>query len=312
MTGEAAFIAALRRIVQHPGARNLLDDAAVIAPPVGRELVITHDMIAEGVHFLPDDPPGDVAWKLLAVNLSDLAAKGAKPIGAVLGYTLAGDSNWDEVFVAGLSRALEHFDVPLLGGDTISLKPGTPRTLGLTALGEAAAPVPDRRGARAGDILWVCGTIGDAGLGLRIARGEIEGPRKLLKAYRLPMPKLREGRALAQFVTAMADVSDGLLIDAARIAEASGLAATVDLDRMPMSDDARTCGDDRAARLTAATSGDDYALLFAADPSAGDAITALNIGAVAIGDFAPGAGLMLRDAEGPIPLPETLGYLHGN
>ena len=230
----------------------------------------------------------------------------------VLGYSLAGDGGWDEAFVAGLGRALEHFDVPLLGGDTISLKPGTPRTLGLTALGEAAAPVPDRRGARAGDILWVCGTIGDAGLGLRIAKGEIEGPRKLLKAYRLPMPKLREGRALAKLVTAIADVSDGLLIDAARIADASGLAATIDLDRMPMSEDARACGDGRAARLTAATSGDDYALLFAVDPSAGDAITALNIGAVAIGDFSPGSGLMLRDADGPIPLPETLGYLHGN
>lgn len=312
MSGEAAFIAALRKIVRHPGARGLLDDAAVIPSPVGRELVITHDMIAEGIHFLPGDPPGDVAWKLLAVNLSDLAAKGAKPIGAVLGYTLAGDAAWDEAFVAGLGRALDHFEVPLLGGDTISVAPGAPRTFGLTAFGEAPAPVPDRRGAQAGDTLWVCGTIGDAGLGLRIARGEIEGPRKLLKAYRLPMPKLREGRALAPLVHAMADVSDGLLIDTARIAEASGLAVTIDLDAVPLSPEAQAHGNDRAAHLTAATAGDDYALIFAAPPAATDTVRGLDIGAVPIGLFEAGTGLAVHDAGGSVPLPAKLGYLHGN
>ena len=312
MTGEAAFIAALRDIIRHPGARGLLDDAAVIAPPIGRELVITHDMIAEGVHFLAVDPPGDIAWKLLAVNLSDLAAKGAKPIGAVLGYTLAGDSVWDGAFVAGLGRALDHFSVPLLGGDTIALASGAPRTFGLTAFGEAPPPVPDRRGARAGDTLWLCGAIGDAGLGLRIARGEIEGPRKLLKAYRLPMPKLREGRALAPLVHAMTDVSDGLLIDASRIAEASELAVAIDLDSIPLSSEAQEFGRDRVFRLAAATSGDDYALIFSASPDAAEAIIALGTGAVAIGQFNAGSGLSAHDADGPVPLPQTLGYQHGN
>lgn len=310
MTGEAAFIAALRRIVRHPGARGLFDDTAVIPPPIGRELVITHDMIAEGVHFLPDDPPGDVAWKLLAVNLSDLAAKGAKPIGAILGYTLAGDAAWDEAFVAGLGRALDHFEVPLLGGDTISVRAGTQRTLGLTALGEAARPVPDRRGARVGDQLWVWGTIGDAGLGLRIARGEIDGSRRLLKAFRLPMPKLREGRALAPLVHAMADVSDGLLIDAARIAEASGLSVRIDLDAVPLSPEACAHGDDRAARIAAATAGDDYALIFAAPVTATDKVRALD--ATHVGEFGNGSGLSLHDAGGNVPLPAGLGYLHGN
>ncbi len=121
--------------------------------------------------------------------------------------------------------------------------------LGLTAFGEAVAPVPDRRGAQSGDILWLCGAIGDAGLGLRIARGEIEGPRRLLKAYRLPMPKLKEGRALAPMVNAMADVSDGLLIDASRIAEASGLGVAIALDKIPLSPEAQAFGDDREARL---------------------------------------------------------------
>jgi thiamine-monophosphate kinase len=309
---EAAFIAALRKIIRHPGARDLLDDAAVIAPPVGRELVITHDMIAEGVHFLPTDPPGDVAWKLLAVNLSDLAAKGAKPIGALLGYSLAGDPDWEEAFVAGLGRALDHFNVALLGGDTISVGPATPRTMGLTAFGEAAAPVPDRRGAQAGDTLWVCGTIGDAGLGLRIARGEIEGPRRLLKAYRLPMPKLGEGRALAPLVSAMADISDGLLIDVERIAHASGLAVMIDLDAVPLSEAARGFGDDRTARLRAATAGDDYALAFALPASRDGEIAALAIDAVCIGQFGAGSELTVHDSLGPVSLPEKLGYLHDN
>jgi thiamine-monophosphate kinase len=312
VTNEAAFIAALRKLARHPGARALLDDAAVIAPPVGRELVITHDMIAEGVHYLHDDPPGDVAWKLLAVNLSDLAAKGAKPIGVLLGYTLTNDAAWDQAFVDGLGRSLDHFGVPLLGGDTIAMAGNHSRTLGLTALGEAVAAVPDRRGARSGDALWVCGLIGDAGLGLRIARGEIEGPRRLLKAYRLPMPKLREGQALAPLVSAMSDISDGLLIDAARMAEASGVSVTIDMDRVPMSDEALACGADRSSRLKAATAGDDYALLFGVSPDLQQAVDALDIGAVRIGVFGTGTGLSVQDSDGPITLPQKLGYLHGN
>ncbi len=312
MSDEAAFLAALRRLARHPGARGFLDDAAVIAPPLGRELVITHDMIAEGVHFLPGDPPGDVAWKLVAVNLSDLAAKGAKPIGLVLGYPLAGDPGWDGEFLAGLARAIDHFNVPLLGGDTISLPMGAPRTLGMTALGEAPAPVPDRRGAKAGDQLWVCGCIGDAGLGLRIAKGEIEGPRRLLKAYRLPMPKLCEGQVLRAHVSAQADVSDGLLIDAQRMAAASGIGVEIDLDAVPMSDEALDFGCDRTARLAAVTAGDDYALLFAAPPEAEAAIADLDIGAVRIGAFFAGGDVSLKDRDGNIPLPEKLGWLHRN
>ena len=312
MSDEAAFLAALRPLARHPGARGFLDDAAVIPPPVGRDLVVTHDMIAEGVHFLSGDPAGDVAWKLLAVNLSDLAAKGAKPVGVVLGYVLAGDPAWDIDFVAGLARALDHFDVPLLGGDTISLPNGAPRMLGLTALGEAATPVPDRRGACAGDRLWVCGSVGDAGLGLRIARGEIEGPRRLLKAYRLPMPRLVEGRALAPLVSAMSDISDGLLIDAQRMADASGLALRIDLAAVPLSDEVRRFGDDRAARLAAATAGDDYALLFAAPHQADNAIATLATGAVQVGEFSDGTGLSLCDGPTPVALPASLGWLHRN
>ena len=139
MSAEAELIARLRAIATHPGARGLADDAAVLPSPAG-DLVLTHDMIVEGVHYLPTDPAGDVAWKLLAVNLSDLAAKGAAPLGVLMGYALAGDAEWDAAFVAGLGRALDHFAVPLLGGDTVALPAGAPRVLGLTAIGAARAP----------------------------------------------------------------------------------------------------------------------------------------------------------------------------
>ena len=311
MTTESAFIARLRALATHPAARGLLDDAAVLPAPLGRDLVLTHDMLVEGVHFLPGDPPGDVAWKLLAVNLSDLAAKGATPIGVLMGYALADDDAWNEAFLDGLARALAYFEVPLLGGDTVS-SPG-PRSLGLTAIGQAAAGLaPARSGAKEGDLLWVTGTIGDAGLGLRIARGEIEGPRRLLKAYRLPMPRLAAGQALAPHVHAMADVSDGLLIDAGRIAAASGLAIAIDLAAVPLSPEyLAIMGNGRTARLAAATTGDDYELLFAAPDAILTLCQPLKLNLIPIGRFSEGAGLKLSDGDGAVPLPARLGYEHG-
>ncbi|QTH20483.1 thiamine-phosphate kinase [Rhizorhabdus wittichii] len=308
MSDEQRLIDRLRGLARHPGARGLADDAAVLPAPVGRDLVLTHDMLVEGVHYLPGDPAGDVAWKLLAVNLSDLAAKGAEPLGVLMGFGLTDAADWDAAFVDGLGRALDHFGVPLLGGDTVAQPAGAARVLGLTAIGQApAGGVPDRRGAKAGDLLVLTGPVGDAGLGLRIARGEVEGPRRLLKAYRLPMPRLAEGRALAPLADAMADVSDGLLIDAARIAAASGLAVAIDLDAVPLSDEARVFGEDRAARLAAATAGDDYQLIAAVPPHAAAAAARH---ATVIGRFEAGSGLHLHDRDGPVPLPGTLGYEH--
>ncbi|RVT92578.1 thiamine-phosphate kinase [Sphingomonas crocodyli] len=310
MSGEGDLIARLRGLATHPAARSLLDDAAVLPAPLGRDLVLTHDMLVAGVHFLPDCPAGDVAWKLLAVNLSDLAAKGATPIGVLMGYGLTGDTAWDAAFVDGLARALAHFDVPLLGGDTVAQPKGDARVLGLTAIGQAlAGGAPDRRGAKPGDHLWVTGPIGDAGLGLRIALGEIEGPRRLLKAYRLPMPRLAFGRTIAPHVSAMADVSDGLLIDARRIADASGLAVTIDLATVPLSDEARTLG---LAPLTAATAGDDYQLLFASSSAEIERIAAeQRVPIACVGRFDQGSGLTIVDNGGPVALPTSLGWEHG-
>jgi thiamine-monophosphate kinase len=316
MSQEAELIAALRRLASHPAARGLADDAAVLEIG-GERLVLTHDMLVEGVHFLPGDPAGDVAWKLLAVNLSDLAAKGARPAGVLMGYSLTGDAGWDAAFVEGLGRALGAFGVPLLGGDTVRAPEGAPRVFGLTALGTAAGPVPSRAGAQAGDQLWVTGSIGDAGAGLRILTGDLSGPDALTERYRRPSPRLEAGERLARLVSAMMDVSDGLLIDAARLAEASGLAATIELGDVPLSPAYQSaCGGDRTARLAAATAGDDYELLFAAPPEQAPALHALSealgLPFTRIGAFAPGAGLSLADGGEALALPPRLGWEHGS
>lgn len=295
---EAEFIAALRRMPLHPGARGLVDDSAVLT---AAPLVVTTDTLVEGVHFLPDDPPADIAWKLVATNLSDLAAKGALVEGVLLNYPL-GDSAWDRAFLDGLAAVLARFDTRLIGGDTVSRR--GPRSLTLTAFGRDAA-APARDGAKAGDALWVTGTIGDAGLGLAIAQAG-HGPIALRDAYRRPYPRLTEGRALGPVVHAMMDVSDGLLIDAGRMARASGLAVTVALDTVPLSEEARAFGGtDRAARLAAATAGDDYELLFALPAGITPPVAATRVGR-----FAPGHGLTLTDSGEPIPLPPRCGYEH--
>lgn len=295
---EGAFLTALRTLPLHPGAAGLHDDTATVAG-----LTLTTDTLVENVHFLPTDPPADVAWKLLATNLSDLAAKGATPEGVLLNYPLS-DDRWDRAFLAGLDAALRHFACPLLGGDTVSLPAGTSRVLTITAIGRDAA-APPRSGARAGDALWVTGTIGDAGAGLAIARGE-HGPTELLEAYRRPQPRIALGRILAPKVRAMMDVSDGLLIDASRMAAASGLAVAIDLAAVPLSQAYRIFrGDDQAARLAAATAGDDYQLLFAAARG-----FAPDVPATCIGAFAAGNGLALHDAGAPLALPARLGFEH--
>jgi thiamine-monophosphate kinase len=287
---EAEFIAALRRLPLHAAARGLDDDTALLdAGP----LVVTTDTMVEGVHFLPTDPAQDVAWKLVATNLSDLAAKGAKPEGILLNYPL-GDDAWDHAFLEGLSEVLTAFDTRIIGGDTVTLPPNTLRVLTVTAFGsDAAAP------ARNGAALYVTGTIGDAGAGLAIALGK-QGPAELLAAYRRPQPRLADGRILAPHVHAMMDVSDGLLIDASRMASASNLAVSIDLARIPLSDAYHAFSGDR---LAAATAGDDYQLLFAAPQ---DFVT----DATQIGGFSTGSGLTLHDCGKPVPLPPSLGFEH--
>ena len=313
MSGETEFIASLRELATSAAARSLLDDAAVLDLG-GETLVITHDMLAEGVHYRSGDPPGDVAWKLVAVNLSDLAAKGASPLGALLGYSL-GDDRWDRAFVSGLRTALRAFGLPLLGGDTIALPVGAPRVLGLTAIGTARKPVPGRDGARPGDLLWISGTIGDAGAGLELLVTGRGDPAGLIERYRNPRPRLEAGQRLAPLVSAMMDVSDGLLIDARRMAEASGCRLEIDLAALPLSADLLAfVGGGRAARVAAATAGDDYELLFSAPVARTAELLAASdrhgLPLTRIGAFSAGAGLALSDSGAPVDLPERLGFEH--
>jgi thiamine-monophosphate kinase len=307
VTTEPAFIDLLRSIATDPAARGLADDAAVLT--IGDQtLVLTKDMLAEGVHYLPNDPPGDIAWKLVAVNVSDLAAKGASPLACLTGHTLTGDVAWDRAFVQGLGAALDHYGMMLIGGDTISAPVGSPRVLSLTAIGLASNPVPpSRAGALAGDALFVTGTIGDAWAGLQLLQAGKTAPQALIAAYRRPQARIAEGRALAAIAHAMMDVSDGLLIDAARMARGSNLAVRIDLAKVPLSDDfAKAFGADRASALSAATGGDDYQLLFAAQSEAH-----LPVAAHRVGGFCEGSGLTLVWNETPVDLPERLGWLHG-
>ena len=297
---EADFLAALRTLPLHPAARGLNDDSARLtrAP-----LVVTTDTLVEGVHFLSTDTPQDVAWKLVATNLSDIAGKGGKPDGILLNYPLTDDA-WDRAFLEGLGQVLQACDAQILGGDTVRLPAGAPRVLTVTAFG-CDTPAPPRGGAGENDALWVTGTIGDAGPGLAIARGE-PGPAELAARYRRPTPRLAEGRVLSRLAHAMMDVSDGLLIDAARMGAASGLAVVLDLAVVPLSGAYRAhVGDDRAARLAAASAGDDYELLFAMPAN-----VVPPVGATHIGRFAKGEGLHLFDGAEPVPIPDRLGFQH--
>ncbi|HEX8374259.1 MAG TPA: thiamine-phosphate kinase [Geminicoccaceae bacterium] len=286
-----------------PGALGLADDAALVRVPAGRELVVAKDAIVAGVHFLEDDPPELVAGKLLRVNLSDLAAMGAEPLGylTALARPKSLDDQWLARFAAGLAADQARFGCHLLGGDTVST-PG-PLLLSLTILGT----VPEgrallRSGARPGDQIWVSGTLGDAALGLRVLKGLAlpdEEAIPLVDRYRTPRTRLELGRALRGLATAAIDVSDGLVADLGHIAETSRVAAVVDADALPLSEAGRGVP---AAREAALTGGDDYELLFTVPDGAEARIAALSrelgLRLTRVGRIEPGAGVRVLDAGG--------------
>ena len=304
---ESEVIERLRRIATDPAARGLADDAALF-----EGLVITHDSLAENIHFFPTDPPASVGWKLVAVNLSDLAGKGAAPAGALLSFPLS-ESDWDRGVLDGIEAACESYGLPLIGGDTIALPPGEIRIYGLTAIGRAGEKTPSRSGGQAGDSLWIAGALGDSAAGLELLQQRPPGTGALVEIYRRPIPLLEIGRSLAPHANAMMDVSDGLLIDLKRLCRASGCGAEVDLDSLPLSRAfIAERGQDRSERLFAATGGDDYAIL-AALPADVDPVSLSLPKAPTlspIGKLVPASGLQLRDRAGDVPLPETLGYEH--
>lgn len=304
-----------------PGGLGLRDDAALVDCPAGHRLVITVDAMVEGVHYLPADPPDFVARKLLRVNLSDLAAKGARPLHYLLVTALpaAFDDEWVARFAAGLAEDQRRYGVDLIGGDSVATT--GPAVLSLTAIGEVAAGAEIRRsGACPGDCVWVSGTIGDAHLGLGVLRGGFSdlGPtdREALAArFQLPEPRTGLGPRLAGIAHAMCDVSDGLVADLGHICEASGIGATLELAALPLSQPARLlAGEDPGLPIRLATAGDDYELLFTAPPQASADIERLAAGLglpiTRIGAVEEPAGVRLVGADGaPVPVAET-GYRH--
>jgi thiamine-monophosphate kinase len=306
-----------------PEARGLLDDAAVIPSRPGFDLVVTKDAVVEGVHFLPTDPLDVVARKLLRVNLSDLAAKGADPYGYFLAVSWSDRCGEPErtAFAAGLAEDQKRYGIKLFGGDTTST-PG-PLTASITALGwvphgQAVA----RAGARVGDVVMVSGMIGDGWLGLlgmTDGLGQLEEERvaALTARYQLPEPRTTLARAIREHAHASADVSDGLIADAGHIAEASGVALELHLESLPLSRAAKAWLDHRAdvvlSRRDLAVGGDDYEVVFTLRP---DRVESLRIAAQrveipvsVIGSVIKGHGVRLLYQTEEVPVPKA-GWRH--
>jgi len=276
VAGEFETIERLLRPLAHPEwARGLMDDVAVLPSRPGHDLILTKDAMVEGVHFLPDDPLDTVAKKLLRVNLSDLAAKGAEPFGYLLSCFWSERCGWPEreAFAAGLAEDQARFVVHLLGGDTVKT-PG-PASFSLTALGwTPAGRAVSRAGAQPGDLVFVTGAIGDGLLGLRAARGELTLEPERLDAltahYRTPTPRLDFAEVVRDFASASVDVSDGLFADLKHVARTSGVGVVLNLNVLPLSTAAQAWFADRVDPQLSledlASGGDDYEIAFTAHP----------------------------------------------
>lgn len=254
-----------------PGAGGLKNDIAVLAPPVGTDLIVKTDAVVAGVHFLPDDPADLIARKALRVNLSDIAAGGGTPLAYQMALGLPGDwtEEWLARFVSGLAADQKTFGVHLCGGDTIAV-PG-PLTVSITAFGLVpSGKALGRGGARIGEDVWVTGTIGDAMLGLRVLRGQFgdlpDTQRGyLVDRYRLPQPRCSLGPLLPEMASASIDISDGLVADLAHICDVSGVGMELEFDAVPVSAAAgHAVGSDSNLYRSLFTAGDDYEIAFTA------------------------------------------------
>ena len=277
-SGEDRLIAKyFRPLATHPGAFGLIDDCAALSVPAGRDLVLKTDAIVGGVHFFTDDPADKIAQKAMRVNLSDLAAKGAKPVGFLLSLALISpiDHKWLAAFARGLRKDADAFGCPLLGGDT-DRTPG-PVTVSISVFGTLPhGTMVMRSGARAGQRVCVTGTIGDAALGLLLRRdaGAAESwklrpahAKHLLARYLVPQPRNAAAEAVRLHAAAAMDVSDGLAGDLAKLCRASGVCAEIDVERIPLSQAARSAiAGDPAFIETALTGGDDYEILCTVEP----------------------------------------------
>jgi thiamine-monophosphate kinase len=273
MSAEERLIARhFRPLATDAGALGLGDDAAILTPPAGCDLVLTTDGVIAGVHFFPDDPPETIGRKALRMNLSDLAAKGARPVGFLMSLALAAgvDEKWLAAFAAALGADAQHYGCPLLGGDT-DRTPG-PLSISIAAFGAVPRGKMVRRSsAKAGDSIMVSGTIGDAALGVRLRRHRDLAARwglperlgvTLQQRYLLPEPRNALAEAVREHASAAMDVSDGLVGDLAKLCRASTVAAEIDVARVPLSEAARAAlARDSSLIEPILTGGDDYEIV---------------------------------------------------
>lgn len=311
--------------VESSGAGGLRDDAASIPCEAGSRLVITKDIVVEGVHFPVGEDPGLVARRALRVNLSDLAAKGARPNGYLLGLALPdpGDRDWLGRFAAALGEDQELFGCTLIGGDTVAT-PG-PATVSVTAFGQTGGrDIVRREGGRPGDIVYVSGTIGDAALGLLLRQDRAGDWAKslddeerdfLLDRYAVPQPRVSLADAVAQFARASMDISDGFAGDLALLCWASGMGAEIDLHRIPLSGAAkRALEADNALLDVLLGGGDDYEVLCAVGPDQAEtfesAAAARGIPVQSVGRLAKEPGVRIRDEEGRAVDLKSRSYSH--
>ncbi len=300
---EDDLIARFFAPIAGPGALGLKDDAACLTPPPGCDLILTKDALVAGVHFFADDPPEAIARKALRVNLSDLAAKGADPLGFLLALALpiGVETDWIARFAQGLGEDALRWGVPLLGGDTVKT-PG-PAMVSVTALGTApTGRMVPRTGVRAGDLIFASGAIGDSALGLqarlapqRFAALSQGACAHLLARYLDPQPRLALAPVLREHASAGMDVSDGLVGDVAKMLKASGVSAIIRLCDAPLSQAAHEAiAMEPALFETAMTGGDDYELLVAAPPQKAKALQedalAAGVPLTLIGEAVAGAG----------------------
>ena len=279
--GEDELIARYFAPLAGPEGLGLRDDAALLSPPPAHDLVLTTDALVAGVHFFPDDPPGAIACKALRVNLSDLAAKGARPLGFLLALALPPDwrEDWLKAFALGLAEDAAAYHCPLAGGDTVAT-PG-PLSLSVTAFGAVpSGRMSARSGVKPGDLFYVTGTIGDAAIGLRIRRGRgLDIPQAdrdfLVDRYLHPQPRVMLAKAMSAHAHAGMDVSDGFVGDLTKMLAVSGVTARVPIYRLPLSPAARAAISANPDLFAiAATGGDDYEILASVAPEAAAAFEA--------------------------------------
>ncbi len=313
-----------RPLAIHPGALGLGDDAAVLTAPPGCDLVLTTDGVIAGVHFFPDDPPDTIGRKALRMNLSDLAAKGAKPVGFLMSVALPAniEENWLAALAAGVGEDARHYGCPLLGGDT-DRTPG-PLSISIAAFGSLPQGKMVRRStSKPGDCIMVTGTIGDAALGVLLRRDSgLAGHLRLseimrahlAQRYLLPEPRNSLAEAVLQYASAAMDVSDGLAGDLAKLCRASCVAGEVDVARVPLSDAVRVAlGADPALIETVLTGGDDYEIVLTLSPQKLSAFQvaarAAGVAVAEIGRVTVGEGTRFMHDGRPLNL-TRLSYSH--